>query len=62
MTEMNKNETPINIYLDLSKTFDTLEHNILTRKLEYYGIKRINLELFQNYFTEKKKMLNLTAQ
>ncbi len=26
MTEMDKNETPINIYLDLSKEFDTLDH------------------------------------
>ncbi len=26
MTEMDKNETPINIYLDLSKAFETLDH------------------------------------
>ncbi len=29
MTEMDKNETPITIYLDPSKAFDTLDHNIL---------------------------------
>ncbi len=33
MTEMDKNETPINIYLDLLKAFHTLDHNILTQKL-----------------------------
>jgi hypothetical protein len=55
MTEMDKNETPINIYLDLSKAFDTLDHNTLIQKLEYYGIKGNNLALFQNYLTERKQ-------
>ncbi len=32
ITEMDKNETPINRYLDLSKAFDTLDHNILYTK------------------------------
>ncbi len=35
MTEINKNETTINIYLYLSKAFDTLDHNILIQKLKY---------------------------
>ena len=36
---LDENETPININLDLSKDFDTLDHNILLSKLRYYGIK-----------------------
>ncbi len=47
---MDKNENPINIYLDLSKAFDTLDHQILLKKiLQYYGITGTNLNLFQNY-------------
>jgi hypothetical protein len=53
MERMDKNETPINIYLDLSKAFDTLDHNILTNKLHYYGIKGTALELFKNYLTKR---------
>ena len=33
--QMDKNEIPINIYLDLTKAFDTLDHTIL---LEFFLI------------------------
>ena len=33
--------TPINIYIDLSKAFDTLIHRILLDKLSYYGINGV---------------------
>ena len=44
---------PINIYLDLSKAFDTLDHTIL-EKIEYYGIKAVALSLIINYLTNRK--------
>ena len=35
---MNKGRCPINIYVDLSKAFDSLDHNILLSKLKLYGL------------------------
>ena len=42
---LDNNETPINIYLDLSKAFDTLDHSILFHKLKFYGIDGTSLKI-----------------
>ena len=41
--------TPISIYLDLSKAFNTLDHNIILSKLDHYGISNVTNNLFKNY-------------
>ena len=41
--QMDENKTPMNIYLDLSKAFDTLNHSILIHKLKFYGINGLNI-------------------
>ena len=43
---LDHNETPLSIFLDLSKAFDTLDHNILLNKLKHYGIRGEALTFF----------------
>ena len=52
---LDKDETPINIFLDLSKAFDTLNHTILLNKLQHYGIRDGSLNLFKSYLQNRKQ-------
>ena len=56
---MDNNDVPIGIFLDLSKAFDTIDHAILLKKLEHYGIDGIPLKLLKNYLTNRKQYVRL---
>jgi len=49
------------IFLDLSKAFDTLDHNILVNKLQHYGIRGTALAWFSNYLSNRKQCVNVNG-
>ena len=45
----DKNLCVCGVYLDLQKAFDTVNHEIFLKKLEYYGIKGTSYNWFQSF-------------
>ena len=48
-SSFEKWEYTLGVFIDLSKAFDTVDHQILTKKLQYYGIDGTALEWFKSY-------------
>ena len=52
---------PINIYIDLSKAFDTLIHSILLDKLSHYGVNGVAKKLLQNYLSNRHQVVDFNG-
>ena len=56
---MNKSRCPINIYVDLSKAFDSLDHNILLSKPKFYGLADKAINLLGSYLSNRDQFVQL---
>ena len=49
-------------YLDIAKAFDCVNHDMLLRKLEYYGFRANTLMWFESYLKNRKQYVNIRQQ
>ena len=52
---------PLNIYMDLSKAFDTLIHEILISKLEHYGVRGEAIDLIRSYLYQRQQFVEFNG-
>ena len=55
------NNYAIGVFCDLSKAFDTLNHEILLTKLEHYGIRNKEWKWFQSYLNGRFQYVELNG-
>ena len=49
------------IFIDLKKAFDTVNHSILLKRLDHYGIRGIPLQWFESYLSNRKQYVSVNG-
>ena len=56
------NKYTLGVFIDLSKAFDTVDHSILLKKLELYGVTDRNYSWFKNYLSNRKQFIQINNE
>ena len=57
-SSFERGEYKLGIFIDLPKLFDTVDHEILISKLEYYGIKGKTLKWLESYVNKRMQSIS----
>lgn len=56
---LDESKTPLCIFIDLEKAFDTVNHSILLDTLESYGIRGTPLQFFNSYLSNRTQYVKI---
>ena len=59
LMNFNKKNYLVSLFLDYSKAFDTVDHGILCRKLELYGIRGFMNDWFKSYLQNRSQYISI---
>ena len=58
-TDLDNGDFAAGVFIDLKKAFDTVDHDILLKKLEYYGVRGLLRDWFQSYLKNRKQFVSI---
>ena len=56
-TSLEQNKYTVGVFIDLNKAFDTVDHDILCKKLHFYGLRGVAQEWIQSYLENRKQFV-----
>ena len=59
--EIDKGNYACGIFVDFQKAFHTVDHHILLKKLEYYGVRGISNKWFASYLSNRKQFVSING-
>ena len=62
LNTLSKNEVALLLLIDFSKAFDLVDHTILLRKLEHYGIRGTALSWFKTYLSDRQQFVAINGK
>ena len=60
-TQLNDGKYSAGVYVDLKKVFDIVDHDILLKKLNYFGVRGIVSEWFASYLKNRKQFVSISG-
>ena len=58
---LDNNYFACGIFIDFQKAFDTVDHNILLKKLEHYGVRGLANDWFKSYLLNRKQYVSING-
>ncbi len=61
VTAIEKKELSFCVFLDFAKAFDTVDHHILIKKVDYYGIRGTAQDWFKSYLSNRTQCVSING-
>ena len=59
--EINKSNYARGIFVDFQKAINIVDHHILLKKVEYYGVREISIKCFASYLSSRKQFISINC-